>query len=578
MQFPLMQWMLHAQSLPESLCDAQEKAAFFLPGADALNDFSDLLGGGDDRLQIAQDTGAAYALDGLFEADLAGEVSLKKEIDFGALEGDWALLTFEHIAGSGEILLGGQVIARFPGNFEENLKKAYDSTGMPCGLAVDVTDALMDGKSETLEIRFADARPAGVMGAVFLSVTRRAHLSRVSIHPDKGRRTMTVRARVTAHRAGRYVLRVQPIPGENNSKLPPARETDIFLDAGEEKGVQLSLEMDAAAFVPGQAYDAPALKIQLFAREENKKTGGLLCDDALLLCGYGAPAPRVYLPLDMESCMGDASRLCSQIREMGIWSVSLPAPAPDALYRAFSRAGISVVQHVSEEIRPMFTRYPCVALSDFPLSEDAVSPEAAAWQMAGPVAFPRAIDETMSPREMLMEVSGLQIDAGAQPVADVLAWLRAVQIRLRAEAARQGRYQGALCGAHEISNPDIRDALHTAFASVHLSALPLSGAWWTGTRFSASVEAFVTPDVLAMEELEALCVLEDDGGRELARFAAPCCKGGYLGVIEAMLPDDACVLTLHCALMKKKETGMQIVEESTLPVYVGDRAPLEAAF
>lgn len=577
MQLPLMLWTLYADKLPQRLCDEKKKPAFFLPGADALSSFADLLGE-NEQSEEEENEGASYTLGELFEDDLCGEIAIKKEIDFGAMNGEYALLTLDHIAGSGEILLGGQVIARFPGSFEENLRKAYDQTGMPCSLAVDVTEALLLGRKEELEIRFTSARPAGVMGAVFLNVSHRAHLSRVSIQPDKNRRTMTARARVTAQQSGRYVLRVQAIPGESKGLFPPARETDVTLHEGEEKSIQLSLEVDAPAFEPGRSNHAPAMKIQLFARNENPKREGLLCDEALLMCGYGAAAPRAYLPLDAKSSMEDADALCDKLIAAGIFWVSLNEPAPDGFYRACTRAGIAVLQHVSEEIRPMFARYPCVALADYPLPCEAISPEASAWQMAGPVSFPRAVDETMTPAEMLMEASGLQISGDAQPVMDTLAWLRAVQIRLRAEAARQQRYQGALCSAHEIENDDIQDALRTAFAPVHLSALPLSGAWWTGTRFSASLEAFVTPDMLAQGEIEALCVLEDDDGRELSRFTSACHRSGYLGVIEAALPDESCVLTLRCALLLRDETGAKTIEESMIPVYVGDRAPLEAAF
>ena len=45
-------------------------------------------------------------------------------------------------------------------------------------------------------------------------------------------------------------------------------------------------------------------------------------------------------------------------------------------------------------------------------------------------------------------------------------------------------------------------------------------------------------------------------------------------MIEAQLPDYPCVLTLRCMLL----SGERIVEESALPVYVGERGQLEAAF
>ncbi|MBQ8619832.1 MAG: hypothetical protein IJ418_20305 [Clostridia bacterium] len=571
MHLPLVQWTLHGNSLPERLFDVPKTPVFSLPGADALSAFADLIGGDEAENTQAQPEGAPYSAGGFFEDDLAGELTLSREIDFGAFCGDRALLTFAYLAGSGEILLDDRQAAVFGVEAQADLRHAYDMTGMPCALCVDLTDALLLGRMQTLSIRFCASRPAGVIGAAFLSVTSQAHLCRVSIQPDAKRRTMTVRARISAKQEGRYILRVQEIPGKAGRTLPPARQTDVELDAGAEKGVQLSMEIEAPAFVPGQAYAAPALKIQLLGSAGKRES---LCDDALLMCGYGASAPKSWLPLTKKECLGDCKALCDRLIDLGIHAVSLPMPAPDRLYQEMTRRGIAAVQHVSEEIRPMFTRYPCVSLSDFPLEEGALSPQAAAWQMAGSVAFPRAVDGTVSSQDMLLEASGRALDGEAQSVRDALSWLRAVQIRMRAEAVRQGRYQGTICSAGEWDQDDIRDALKTAFAPVHLSALPLSGAWWTGTRFSASLEAFISKEMLPGEGIEAMAVLEDDDGGELARFSAPCKGSGYLGVIEAVLPDHPCVLTLHCALLRGGET----IEESTLPIYVGDRGPLEAAF
>ena len=50
--------------------------------------------------------------------------------------------------------------------------------------------------------------------------------------------------------------------------------------------------------------------------------------------------------------------------------------------------------------------------------------------------------------------------------------------------------------------------------------------------------------------------------------------GGVLGVIEAQLPDVPCTLELTCRLL----AGETAVETHALPVYVGERGPLEAAF
>ena len=92
--------------------------------------------------------------------------------------------------------------------------------------------------------------------------------------------------------------------------------------------------------------------------------------------------------------------------------------------------------------------------------------------MTGSVAYARAVDESLTADELLYDASGRRLDSGEAGVRASLAWLRCVQIRLRAEAARQGRWQGALCSAGEAKDPEICQALRTAFAPVHLSALP----------------------------------------------------------------------------------------------------------
>jgi len=220
--------------------------------------------------------------------------------------------------------------------------------------------------------------------------------------------------------------------------------------------------------------------------------------------------------------------------------------------------------------------YSALCLTDHLWPDAGISLEASAWQLCSMVSLPRTLDETLTARELLLEASGLPLDPGDEGVRSVLLWLRALSVRLRAEAARQGRFHGALCAANEWENPDVGSALRTAFAPLHLSVLPLCGAWWTSTHFSATLEAFIpTGAYESGTKLTALAVLEDGEGNALAHLDAPCCHaGGYVGVIEAALPDHPCVLELTAKLLLDGE----VIEETTLPVYVGERGPLEAAF
>ena len=102
------------------------------------------------------------------------------------------------------------------------------------------------------------------------------------------------------------------------------------------------------------------------------------------------------------------------------------------------------------------------------------------------------------------------------------------------------------------------------------SALPLCGAWWTGTHFSASLRALGAP-----QGARAEVVLEDAQGEVLARVCRSCPEGeSDLGLIEATLPAFACVLELTTRLY----AGDALLEECAFPVYVGEHGPLEAAF
>lgn len=575
---PLSRWQLYARELPNELKECPKTFAFSLPGAKALEDFSDLLGETDSAPKETEpaEESIPFALPSMLPDALEGPVSLRREIDFGSLRGDRAMLTIDHLIGRGRILLGEETLcvfdsARFT---EKTLLAAHTATAQPCMLAADLSGALELGRKETLAIEFDAARPAGFSGPVLLHVTEGAHLSHVSVVPDARQQIVSVSALITCAREGRYVLRAQGILSDGTPTS--AQETSMMLHKGETHPLHFSFALPAAPLTPGTPYAAPAVKMLLFARGETARSDGLLCDSASLLCGYAPNMPDAWLPLDRASAFSEPQKTVQAIEALHIPAVSLDMPAPDGLYRALSRAGVAVRQYMPDNhpLCKALSRFPCVCLNSTPIPDPSISLEASAWQLCSMVASPRAIDETLSSKELLHEASGLPLDAEDCGVHDALLWLRAVSIRLRAEAARQRRYHGALCAANEQNSPDIAAAFQTAFAPLHLSALPLCGAWWTGTRFSASLEAFL-PDDTPASCLRAQAVLEDGEGIELARFEAPCPSlGGYLGVIEAALPEHPCVLELTTRLL----SGSEVIEESTLPVYVGERGPLEAAF
>ena len=105
-------------------------------------------------------------------------------------------------------------------------------------------------------------------------------------------------------------------------------------------------------------------------------------------------------------------------------------------------------------------------------------------------------------------------------------------------------------------------------------ALPLCGAWFADSKFSASIHAFVD-ERDAGDNLIVRAWLENDDGERLAALKRPCPpRGGEIGLLTCILPSEACVLTL-CASLSK---GGEIIEQSQIPVYVGVKGMLEAAF
>lgn len=568
----LSRWRIRAASLPEEMLDAAPKPAFTLPGAGALLDFSDLIGEDSDSSPVLSGEEemdeAPFPLPAMIPEDVPGEVSLVQEIDFGAIDGDRALLCLDQLSGCGDILLGDETLASFAD---------FRSTG--CALTVDLTGALRRGRKETLCIRFGDARPAGVPAPVTLRVCRHAQISSLTLHPAPARRIVSVCAKICATAAGDYLLRARVCPADPESAPSAAREVSFSLAAGGEHELRFSMEMSGERFFPGEPFAAPSVRtelIRLFPGQKARREA--LCDHLTLLCGYHGPAPLTYVPLTPQECAQDARSLAVRLRENHILSVSLDFPAGESFYREMTHAGIAVRQYLPQDhpMQDRLRRFPCVTLESAPAVGDRTSaPDAlSAWQVCGVSGMERIADPDLTPADLLLDAAGMPLDPADENVRGVLSWLRAVLVRLRAEAARQSRYTGALCAPGEWTQSDIADAFQAALRPMHLSALPLLGAWWTGTRFSASLHACIPEPT---HSLSAFASLEDENGEELARFTAPVGeRGGYAGVFECTLPDHPCALTLCVRLTQG--VNRILLEEYTLPVYVGERGALEAAF
>ena len=568
----LSRWRIRAASLPDEMLDAPKRPSFTLPGAGALLDFSDLIGddgGGAPALPDKEEIDEApFSLPAMIPEDVPGEVSLVQEIDFGAIEGDRALLSLDHLTGSGEILLGEKRLAAFS-----------DTRPADGALTVDLTDALRRGRKETLCIRFGDARPAGVPAPVTLRVCRHAHIASLTLHPAPARQTVSVCAKICAIAAGDYLLRARVCPADPENAPSAAREVSFSLAADGEHEICFSMEMPGKRFAPGEPFAAPSVRtelIRLFPGQRMRHES--LCDHLTLLCGYHGPAPLTYVPLTPQECAQDVRVLAARLREHHIFCVSLDFPAGESFYREMTHAGIAVRQYLPQDhpLQDRLRRFPCVTLESAPsVSVRTPAPDAlSAWQLCGVSGMQRTADPDLTPADLLFDAAGMPLNPADESVRGVLSWLRAVLVRLRAEAARQSRYTGALCAPGEWTQSDISDAFQAALRPMHLSALPLLGAWGTGMRFSASLYACIPEPA---HSLSAFASLEDENGEELARFTAPVGeRGGYAGVFECTLPDHPCALTLCVRLTQG--VNRILLEEYTLPVYVGERGALEAAF
>lgn len=557
-------WLLSGPSLPARLLGGEETGGFTLPGADALSEFADLLGGGEEssrREETACGEGekAAFHLPALLPEDMPGPASLTRTIDLRLACADSAQIHFDLLTGRGEALLDGEAVGRFDHS----------------PLTVDLTPLLRQSRAHELTLRFDGTRPAGADGPILLRTAQAARLSRISLSCDAAGSVVTLQARITAMQSGEYTLRALPCPAsaaQASEQPPAAREAVYSLRAEEEREIELSFAMEAARFVPGQAYAAPSVRVMLLR-------GAMLCDSAALMCGYAGDKARAWLPLSAQDLRLPPDQLASRLGALRITGVSAARSISDPLARRLCRDGVSVMITAPRDVS--LARLPNITFADparrLPDTGSAEYGVLCAWQLGGMTTIPREADPLSTPAQLLRELAGRIIDPSHAQTQEVLAWLRAVRVRLNAEAARQGRFTGPLCAEDEWDQPDIADALRTAMAPVHLSALPLYGAWWAGAHFSAALQAAVDSSALpdADAQLYASASLEDGEGRVLAALRAPCSRaGGYIGVLEAALPDTACALTLYTSI----SCGDAVLEQSELPVYVGARGLLEAAF
>ena len=265
-------WRIFADDLPARLTESEPDTAFHLPGADALADFSDLLGESacPDSSETAP-TDAPFPLPAALPEDVRGAAELRLNLDFGKLHAQDAELVFELIRGRGRVFIGDTPAASF-----QNPKD-----GM---LRVPLFRALHLGRRQTVRLCFDASRPAGVLGGVCLHAVSHARLRDTVLIPDAQTQTVRLQTTVCAMDEGDYLLRVQTACAENE---PPVYDDALFLASGEQQLVVKTFPFPAPRFLPGSPYAGCAVRLTLFKRRLHRGTffPGSRCDEQTVSCG-----------------------------------------------------------------------------------------------------------------------------------------------------------------------------------------------------------------------------------------------------------------------------------------------------
>ena len=377
-------WRIFADDLPARLTESENDTAFHLPGADALADFSDLLGESacPDSSETVQ-TDAPFPLPAALPEDVRGAAELRLNLDFGKLHAQDAELVFELIRGKGRVFIGDTPAASF-----QNPKD-----GM---LRVPLFRALHLGRRQTVRLCFDASRPAGVLGGVCLHAVSHARLRDTVLIPDAQTQTVRLQTTVCAMNTGDYLLRVQTACAENE---PPVYDDALFLSSGEQQPVTKTFPFPAPRFLPGSPYAGCAVRLTLFKRRLHRGTffPGSRCDEQTVSCGYSGRPADYDLPLLSEEC-ADPNALLARLSPMRLPGLRLDAPAPDLFYRKMTLSGIGVFHPVATDaLRERLSRHACVSFGDAPMPRMRSLPLLDAWQLCGLTACLRTPPADMSP-------------------------------------------------------------------------------------------------------------------------------------------------------------------------------------
>ena len=206
----------------------------------------------------------------------------------------------------------------------------------------------------------------------------------------------------------------------------------VSLTAGEPQTLEMTLPLPETRLSPGQPADGPP---SAFSSSRRAARRALRRAHAVVRLFRRAREIR-YSAAPRR--MSRSRALLARIGRLCLPGVRLDVPAPDAFYRAMTLSGVSVLHpFATQALRERLARHACVVFGDAPLSRMRSLPALDAWLLCGLTACPRTARGRHA-RRAASRAAGRELDAQSPNIAAVLLWLRAVRIRLLAEAAAAG--------------------------------------------------------------------------------------------------------------------------------------------
>ena len=509
----------------------------FLPGMERLSMYADMLSLPDKEEQ-------PFSLPGLLPEGAA--LCLSREIPFGSIRCNQAILRFSCIRGKGVVLLDGKEIACFQNG----------------ALSLDLSETAQTGRQTTLTLAFDETRPAGVTGGVFLHCTEFATIGVVSL--SLMGRDIRGEARIFG-RAGKYRLltyiqEVVTDDGDMELLSDPTQipcmypvvtdEQIVFFSLSGYEAIPVSLSLSLPHTM------SVALVTLLVFRE---MTGGrfIPCDRHVLIVGK-VNQMQAWIPLSGEEIQMDPMVLVEKLSELQITAVSLPSPPDDAFAYALRRKEIDFLL-LPEDLKGVCGEGETVS---FRREAYGDSLGELARQISGFLSCPVQTYTTLISDEMMQKAAFGKLPPDPGTVRERLLLLL---IRLRLDGARRSLYSGPITPPGVLINPVFSKVLRDA-AMPHAAAFPLVGGWWCGSVFSCRLFLINAP-----ADSRGEAALRDSDGQVIAWASW---QDMEMPVLTTYLPKEPCCLVLSLTLIPPDGPSIPSPE---LPVFVGQRGPLETA-